>query len=144
MLVLTRKASEQIQIGEQVVITILRVKGQSVRIGIEAPREVRVMRAELPKKELGAADGEVVGTGTEGGAGNRSGSGGKSPVSVGIPRPSRKPAEFASPASDGPLADRIPRRSRAMNAMYAVKSDPGLRSAAVKGPRHVAGVLLSR
>jgi len=49
MLVLTRKQAEQIQIGENVVITILRVKGQSVRIGIEAPREVRVMRAELPK-----------------------------------------------------------------------------------------------
>jgi carbon storage regulator len=31
------------------VITILRVKGQSVRIGIEAPREVCVIRAELPK-----------------------------------------------------------------------------------------------
>src|SRR5262245_2171403 len=49
MLVLTRKATEQIQIGENVVITILRIKGQSVRIGIEAPREVRVVRAELPK-----------------------------------------------------------------------------------------------
>jgi len=49
MLVLTRKQAEQIQIGENVVITILRVKGQSVRIGIEAPREVRVLRAELPK-----------------------------------------------------------------------------------------------
>src|ERR1051326_1886678 len=49
MLVLTRKQAEQIQIGENVVITILRVKGQSVRIGIEAPREVRVIRAELPK-----------------------------------------------------------------------------------------------
>lgn len=49
MLVLTRKATEQIQIGDSVVITILRIKGQSVRIGIEAPREVRVVRAELPK-----------------------------------------------------------------------------------------------
>jgi carbon storage regulator CsrA len=49
MLVLTRKATEQIQIGENVMITILRIKGQSVRIGIEAPREVRVIRAELPK-----------------------------------------------------------------------------------------------
>lgn len=49
MLVLTRKANEQIQIGDQVVITVLQVKGQSVRIGIEAPREVLVLRAELPK-----------------------------------------------------------------------------------------------
>ena len=40
MLVLTRKENEQIQIGDQVVITVLQVKGQSVRIGIEAPRDV--------------------------------------------------------------------------------------------------------
>jgi len=51
MLVLTRKMREQIQIGDHVVITILHVKGQTVRIGIEAPREVRVLRAELPKNE---------------------------------------------------------------------------------------------
>lgn len=49
MLVLTRKANEQIHIGDQVVITILKVKGQSVRVGIEAPREVHVLRAELPR-----------------------------------------------------------------------------------------------
>ncbi|HEY5315921.1 MAG TPA: carbon storage regulator CsrA [Pirellulales bacterium] len=47
MLVLTRKTQEQIQIGNNIKITILRVKGQSVQIGIEAPREVRVLRAEL-------------------------------------------------------------------------------------------------
>jgi carbon storage regulator CsrA len=51
MLVLTRKANEQIQIGDHVVITILQVKGQSVRIGIEAPREIRVLRSELPRTE---------------------------------------------------------------------------------------------
>lgn len=49
MLVLSRKACEQIQIGEEVVVTILQVKGQTVRIGIEAPRSVRVLRSELPK-----------------------------------------------------------------------------------------------
>ena len=48
MLVLTRKVREQIKIGNDIVITVLRVKGQSVRIGIEAPRGVRVLRAELP------------------------------------------------------------------------------------------------
>ena len=47
MLVLTRKIDQQIQIGENIRITIVRVKGQSVRIGIEAPKEVGVMRAEL-------------------------------------------------------------------------------------------------
>jgi carbon storage regulator CsrA len=48
MLVLTRKIQQQIKIGEQVTITILRVKGQTVRVGIEAPRDVRVIRGELP------------------------------------------------------------------------------------------------
>jgi len=47
MLVLTRKTNQQIRIGENVVITILHVKGQSVRVGIEAPRQVRVVRSEI-------------------------------------------------------------------------------------------------
>ncbi len=47
MLVLTRKAQQQIQIGNNIVITIVRVKGQSVRVGIEAPQDVRVIRGEL-------------------------------------------------------------------------------------------------
>jgi len=51
MLVLTRKANEQIQIGDNVVITILQVKGQLVRVGIEAPREIRVLRSELPRAD---------------------------------------------------------------------------------------------
>ena len=50
MLVLTRKFRDQIQIGDNITITILRVKGQSVRVGIEAPRDVRVVRSELPPK----------------------------------------------------------------------------------------------
>lgn len=48
MLVLTRKLQEQIRIGDNITITILRVKGRSVRVGIEAPRDVRLVRGELP------------------------------------------------------------------------------------------------
>lgn len=48
MLVLTRKHQEQIRVGDKITLTILRIKGNSVRIGIEAPREVRVVRGELP------------------------------------------------------------------------------------------------
>jgi carbon storage regulator CsrA len=48
MLVLTRKLQQQIKIGQQITVTILRVKGQTVRVGIEAPRDVRVVRGELP------------------------------------------------------------------------------------------------
>ena len=50
MLVLTRKLQQQIKIGDQITVTILRVKGHTVRIGIEAPRDVRVVRGELPPK----------------------------------------------------------------------------------------------
>jgi len=52
MLVLTRKRDEQIQIGKDVTITIVRLHGNTVRIGIEAPVDVRVRRAELPPAEL--------------------------------------------------------------------------------------------
>lgn len=55
MLVLTRKTKQQIRIGDNVTITILMVKGQTVRVGIEAPNEVRVLRAELPVFEDGPA-----------------------------------------------------------------------------------------
>jgi carbon storage regulator CsrA len=40
---------QQIKIGEQITVTILRVKGNTVRVGIQAPREMRVVRGELPK-----------------------------------------------------------------------------------------------
>lgn len=55
MLVLTRKLQQQIQIGDHITVTILRVKGHTVRVGIEAPRDVRVVRGELPRKGEGAA-----------------------------------------------------------------------------------------
>ncbi len=52
MLVLTRKTQQQIQIGNNIVITILQVKGQAVRVGIEAPRDIRVIRSEISHKPL--------------------------------------------------------------------------------------------
>ena len=47
MLVLSRKQNERIRVGESVVVTIVRVNGDKVRIGIEAPSEMRVLRDEL-------------------------------------------------------------------------------------------------
>ncbi len=47
MLVLSRKQKQQIHIGDEIVLTVLAIKGGSVRLGIEAPREIHVMRAEL-------------------------------------------------------------------------------------------------
>ena len=51
MLVLTRKLQEQICIGDNVTISVLKIKGNTVRIGIDAPRDVRVLRGEIPQFE---------------------------------------------------------------------------------------------
>ncbi len=48
MLVLSRKVNQKIQINDHITVTILKTRGTSVRIGIEAPRDVRIVRAELP------------------------------------------------------------------------------------------------
>jgi carbon storage regulator len=47
MLVLTRKLMERLYIGEDICVTVVRLDGGQVRLGIEAPREVTVVRAEL-------------------------------------------------------------------------------------------------
>lgn len=47
MLILSRKQGEKIMIGDGVVITILSVRGDKVRLGIEAPRNVPVHREEV-------------------------------------------------------------------------------------------------
>lgn len=46
MLVLSRKAGEQIVIGENINITVVKINGQRVRLGIEAPKEVLINRQE--------------------------------------------------------------------------------------------------
>jgi carbon storage regulator len=47
MLVLTRKLMEKLFIGDDICITVVRLEGGQVRLGIEAPRSVAVVRAEL-------------------------------------------------------------------------------------------------
>ncbi|MGF1666989.1 MAG: carbon storage regulator CsrA [Acidimicrobiia bacterium] len=47
MLVLSRKSGESIVIGNDVVITILEVRGGQIRIGVDAPRNLAVHRAEI-------------------------------------------------------------------------------------------------
>lgn len=47
MLVLTRKASQTINIGTDVTLTVLGVSGKSVRLGIDAPKEIAILRGEL-------------------------------------------------------------------------------------------------
>lgn len=47
MLILSRKQDQEILIGDQIKITVLKTRGNTVRLGIEAPREVKVIRGEL-------------------------------------------------------------------------------------------------
>lgn len=50
MLVLTRKSNESVKLGDEITVTIIEVKGNSVRLGIEAPADIRVFRKELYDK----------------------------------------------------------------------------------------------
>ena len=47
MLVLSRRENERIRLGDSIVITVVRVAGDKVRLGIEAPSDVRILRDEL-------------------------------------------------------------------------------------------------
>ena len=49
MLVLSRKESERIRVGDSIIVTIVRVSGDKVRVGIEAPPDVLVLREELER-----------------------------------------------------------------------------------------------
>ncbi len=48
MLVLSRKLQESIKIGDNVVVMVLAIRGNKVQLGIDAPKEIHVLRAELP------------------------------------------------------------------------------------------------
>ena len=47
MLVLSRKEGEQLRIGDNIIVTILEIRGDKVAIGVEAPRTVSVHRQEV-------------------------------------------------------------------------------------------------
>ena len=60
MLVLTRKPQERVHVGNNITLTIVSVKGNAVRIGIDAPQDVRILRGEIAEREA-APVGEAVG-----------------------------------------------------------------------------------
>ncbi len=47
MLVLSRKCNQEIVIGDDIKITVVRVQGNKVRLGVEAPQDVAIIRGEL-------------------------------------------------------------------------------------------------
>ncbi len=54
MLVLSRKVSERIWIGDEISVTIVRINGNAVRIGIDAPSHLAVIRDELRERQAKA------------------------------------------------------------------------------------------
>ncbi|MGB1189807.1 MAG: carbon storage regulator CsrA [Pseudomonadales bacterium] len=57
MLILTRKVGETLVIGGDIEVTVLGQKGNQVRLGVEAPREVSVHRQEIQDRVVAETDG---------------------------------------------------------------------------------------
>jgi carbon storage regulator len=56
MLVLTRRPGEQVRIGNEITCVVLQIRGNKVRIGIEAPKDVFVVRPEILESRSGRGD----------------------------------------------------------------------------------------
>lgn len=50
MLVLTRRVGESIKVGEDIMVTVMSVQGGQVKIGIDAPKSINIVRTEIIKK----------------------------------------------------------------------------------------------
>ena len=70
MLILTRRVGESVMIGEEVTVTVLGVKGNQVRLGVNAPKSVTVHREEIfdriKAEQAGGKDAHTNGSGVNG------------------------------------------------------------------------------
>ncbi|MFO1469175.1 MAG: carbon storage regulator CsrA [Steroidobacteraceae bacterium] len=62
MLILTRRVGETVMIGNEVTVTVLGVKGNQVRIGVNAPKDVSVHREEIYERIKREEEGEAGGS----------------------------------------------------------------------------------
>lgn len=61
MLILTRKVGESVLIGDDISITVLSVRGNQVKLGVQAPKEVSVHREEIYQRILQSKDEHIYG-----------------------------------------------------------------------------------
>jgi carbon storage regulator len=52
MLVLSRRENEEIKLGDSIVVTVVKLAGDRVRLGIQAPSNILVLRGELERREI--------------------------------------------------------------------------------------------
>lgn len=51
MLVLTRKLGEAVKVGDDIVVTVSQIKGKKIRLAIQAPEDLKILRAELDEED---------------------------------------------------------------------------------------------
>jgi carbon storage regulator len=139
MLVLTRKTQQQIHFGDDIVVTILQVKGQSVRVGIEAPRGVRVVRGEIvsrPRTRLQCA------------AASENSQADAEPATTGLANKTNGGVQIGkvSVSNFSPLASPLPRPSGESSGLFPRlrrrASGPPTTEAALRGTERAAPLVL--
>jgi carbon storage regulator len=114
MLVLTRKKGERVMIGDDIVVTVIDVRGDGVRIGFDAPRGVSIQRAEVvaavKEANAGAAASSAQTADLLVGLLNKAR---KAEVEKPKPAPAEVPAAEAPPAPSGPAPKPTPPRPKA-------------------------------
>lgn len=73
MLILTRRSNERIFIGDDVVLVVLGIENNRVKLGIEAPAEISILREEISGERRGQNIDKLAGDNLEGGSGYKTG-----------------------------------------------------------------------